>query len=54
VEEFGEIIRARDLSRGVGMAPPHGLCLVAVRYEPGAVSWSLPTSEPWQKESCWE
>lgn len=54
VEEFEEIIRARDLSRGVGMAPPHGLCLVAVRYEPGAVSWSLPTSELRQKESCWE
>jgi tRNA pseudouridine38-40 synthase len=53
-EESEEIIRACDLSRAVGLAPPHGLCLVAVRYEPDAVDWALPTSELWQKESCWE
>ncbi len=52
VDGFQDIIRARDVSRTAGMAPPNGLCLVAVRYEPGMVSWSLPTAELWQKESC--
>lgn len=52
VPGFEEMIAARDLSRVAGMAPPNGLCLIAVRYEPGAVGWSLPRSEVWQKESC--
>lgn len=51
VDEFGAIIGARDPRRVVGMAPPNGLCLVAVHYEAGLVDWSLPSQESWQKES---
>ncbi len=51
VQEFSDIVRARDPRRAAGLAPPHGLCLVAVRYDPGAVDWSLPSPESWQKES---
>jgi tRNA pseudouridine38-40 synthase len=54
VEEFGDIVSARDLSLAVGMAPGRGLCLLAVRYDPAALSWSLPSSELWQKESLSE
>lgn len=54
VGEFGDIIRARDPRRAAGLAPPNGLCLIAVRYDPGLVDWSLPSSETWQKESCLE
>ncbi len=54
VEDFGAIIRARNLRCAIGLAPPHGLCLMAVRYDPGILSWSLPSSELWQKESCEE
>jgi len=51
VGEFGDIIRARDPRRAAGLAPPNGLCLMAVRYDPGLVDWSLPSWDPWQKES---
>lgn len=54
VQGFDDVVRARDVSRTPGMAPPRGLCLVAVRYDPQVLSWSLPTREPWQKESCLE
>lgn len=54
VGEFGDIMRSRDPRRAAGLAPPNGLCLVAVRYDPGLVDWSLPSREPWQKESCIE
>ncbi len=51
VDEFGDIIRARNPHRTAGLAPPNGLCLVAVRYDPQDVDWSLPSLAPWQKES---
>jgi len=54
VGEFGDIMQARDPRRAAGLAPPHGLCLMAVHYEPGLVDWSLPSWESWQKESCIE
>ncbi len=54
VEGFQAIIRSRELSRAAGMAPPNGLCLVAVRYDPELLDWSLPPSDLWQKESCLE
>jgi len=52
--EFGDMIRARNPRLAAGLAPPHGLCLMAVRYEPGLVHWSLPSWGSWQKESCIE
>ncbi len=52
VSEFGDIIRARDPRRAAGLAPPRGLCLIAVRYDPRIGDWSLPLPESWQKESC--
>jgi len=52
--EFGAIIGARNPALAEGLAPPHGLCLMAVRYDPGVLTWSLPPSESWQKESCFE
>lgn len=51
VDEFGDIIRARDPRRAGGLAPPNGLFLVGVRYDPGVVDWSLPSLGSWQKES---
>ena len=52
VAGFADIIRARD-PRGVpGMAPPNGLFLMSVRYDPEVLQWSLPSPETWQKESC--
>ncbi len=54
VEEFSGIIEARDPRQAAGLAPPNGLCLMAVRYDPGVLNWSLPTSELWQKENCLE
>ncbi|MDI7275865.1 MAG: tRNA pseudouridine(38-40) synthase TruA [Anaerolineae bacterium] len=50
--EFDGIIRARDPHGVPGMAPPNGLFLVAVRYDPDVLQWSLPSPETWQKESC--
>lgn len=49
--QFSDIMGARDPRRAAGLAPPNGLCLVAVRYDPGVVDWSLPSLESWQKES---
>jgi tRNA pseudouridine38-40 synthase len=52
VGDFAAIIQARDVGRVAGMAPPHGLCLVAVRYDARVPDWALPALELWQKESC--
>lgn len=49
---FSAVIGARELYHAAGLAPPNGLCLVAVRYDPAVLDWSLPASGSWQKESC--
>lgn len=38
-----EVLAGRDRSRGGVTAPPHGLYLVDVRYDPG---WGLPSDPP--------
>lgn len=50
-EQFADIVAAKDRRLAAGMAPARGLVLVAVRYDPGVLEWSLPSSELWQKES---
>lgn len=52
LEEFCAIVAARDPRRTPGVAPPNGLCLVGVRYDPEVLDWPLPSAEMWQKESC--
>lgn len=54
VEEFRAMINARDPRRVEGIAPPNGLCLLVVHYDPGVLNWPLPSWELWQKEICFE
>ena len=50
--EFWAIVAARDLRRAPGLAPPNGLCLVGVRYDPEVLDWPPSSAEVWPKESC--
>jgi tRNA pseudouridine38-40 synthase len=52
LEEYRAIVAARDTRGTPGLAPPSGLCLVGVRYDPKDLRWPLPPAELWQKESC--
>ena len=45
-DEVPGIVAARDRSAAGPVAPPHGLCLVAVEYDEG---WSKPTVRPFDQ-----
>jgi tRNA pseudouridine38-40 synthase len=49
-DEVPEVMRARDRAAAGAVAPPHGLCLVAVEYDEG---WSRPmwTGTPFDQDT---
>ena len=47
VDEFGAIIEGRNRHLVAAMAPPQGLCLMAVHYDPGALNWIPAQPASW-------